>query len=155
MDCIREQIEGDIRTQGEYFLADAVNLMLNRGIKMRVQQVEVWQDCGKTETVLETNRYLLDNGHDNSAEVSPDTFVVIPPVNIHPTAQIKASVIGPHATLGANTQVCNSIIRDSIVDEEAVVDGALLSGSLIGRSARVLGRFRAFNVGEASEVGFE
>jgi glucose-1-phosphate thymidylyltransferase len=155
MDCIREQIEADIRTQGEYFLADAVNLMLNRGIKMRVQEVEVWQDCGKTETVLETNRYLLENGHDNSAQVPLDSFVVIPPVNIHPTAKIKASVIGPHATLGANTQVCNSIIRDSIVDEEAVVDGALLAGSLIGRSARVTGRFRAFNVGEASEVGFE
>jgi glucose-1-phosphate thymidylyltransferase len=155
MDCIREQIEGDIRTQGEYFLADAINLMLSRGIKMRVQQVDVWQDCGKTETVLETNRYLLENGHDNSAQVSADSFVVIPPVNIHPTAQIKASVIGPHTTLGANCQVTNSIIRDSIVDEEAVVDGALLAGSLIGRSARVLGRFRAFNVGEASEVGFE
>jgi hypothetical protein len=41
------------------------------------------------------------------------------------------------------------------VDEESVVQRALLSGSLIGRSAKVGGRFRAFNVGEASEVGFE
>jgi len=155
MDCIREQIEKDIRTQNEYFLADAVNLMLQRGVKMRVQPVEVWQDCGKTETVLETNRYLLDNGHDNSASVTRAGFVVVPPVNIHPTAQIKASVIGPHATIAAGCKVENSIIRDSILDEGAVVQDALLSASLIGRDAKVGGRFRAFNVGEASEVGFE
>ena len=81
--------------------------------------------------------------------------MIIPPVNIHPTAQITSSVIGPYATVGANCRVDNSIIRDSIVDEEAVVQDALLSGSLIGRSAKVVGRFRAYNVGEASEVGFE
>jgi glucose-1-phosphate thymidylyltransferase len=155
MAAIHEQIERDIRIQNEYFLADAVNLMLARGLKMRVQPVDVWQDCGKTETVLETNRYLLDNGHDNSAEVRAEGFLVIPPVNIHPTARINGSVIGPHATVAANCRVEDSIIRDSIVDEEAVVQGALLTGSLIGRSARVGGRFRAFNVGEASEVGFE
>ncbi|MCC6192417.1 MAG: NTP transferase domain-containing protein [Anaerolineales bacterium] len=153
--AIREQIERDIRTQEEYFLADAVNLMLQRGLKMRVQPVEVWQDCGKTETVLETNRYLLENGHDNSDQVRADGFLVIPPVNIHPTAHIVASVIGPYTTVAAHCWVEDSIIRDSIVDEESVVQGALLAGSLIGRSARVGGRFRAFNVGEASEVGFE
>jgi glucose-1-phosphate thymidylyltransferase len=155
MAAIEQQIQGDIRTQGEYFLADAVNLMLKDGLNMRVQQVEVWQDCGKTETVLETNRYMLDHGHDNSAQVPANGYVVVPPVNIHPTAVIKSSVIGPHATVAAHCHIENSIIRDSIVDEEAVVQGALLAGSLIGRSAKVLGRFRAFSVGEASEVGFE
>jgi len=155
MAAIERQIRDDIRTQGEYFLADAVNLMLQDGLNMRVQPVEVWQDCGKTETVLETNRYLLDNGHDNSAQVRAEGFVVVPPVNIHPTAVVKASILGPHATVAAHCRIENSIIRDSIVDEESVVQGALLAGSLIGRSAKVMGRFRAFNVGEASEVGFE
>ena len=155
IDCIREQIEKDVRTQNEYFLADAVNLMLRRGLKMRVQAVDVWQDCGTTETVLETNRYLLDNGHDNSASVKADSFIVIPPVHIHPAAKIARSVIGPHATIAADCTIEDSIIRDSIVDEGAVVNGAMLTQSLIGRDAKVGGRFRSFNVGEASEVGFE
>jgi glucose-1-phosphate thymidylyltransferase len=155
MDCIREQIEKDIRTQNEYFLADAVNLMLARGVKMRVQPVDVWQDCGKTETVLETNRYLLDNGHDNSNLVKAESAVIVPPVNIHPTAKIVRSVIGPHATIGANCRIEDSIVRDSIVDEGARVQAAMLTASLIGREAKVGGRFRSFNVGEASEVGFE
>ena len=155
MEAIGQQIRQDIRTQGEYFLADAVNLLLEQGVQMKVQEVEVWQDCGKTETVLETNRYLLDNGHDNSAEVETDGYVVVPPVNVHPSARIRNSIIGPHTTVAANCQVDNSIIRDSILDEGAIVVDGLLSSSLIGRSAKVAGRFRAFNVGEASEVGFE
>lgn len=155
MDCIREQIEKDVRTQGEYFLADAVNLLLKRGVKMRVQPVDVWLDCGKTETVLETNRYMLEHGHDNSATHQATGYTIIPPVNIHPTAQIARAVIGPHATIAARCQVEDSIVRDSIVDEGAVIKEAMLTQSLIGSAAKVSGRFRAFNVGEASEVGFE
>lgn len=155
MDCICEQIEKDIRTQNEYFLADAVNLMLQRGIKMRVQPVDVWLDCGKAETVLETNRYILAHWRDNSAEVQANGFTVIPPVNIHPSAKIARSIIGPHATIAAHCTVEDSIVRDSVVDEGAMVQQALLSDSLIGRDAKVGGRFRTFNVGEASEVGFE
>lgn len=155
MDCLREQIERDIRTQGEYFLADAVNLMLQRGIHMRVEKVEAWQDCGTTETVLQTNRYLLSNGHDNSAIIPAENFMVVPPVNIHPTARIARSIIGPHATIAAGCQVEDSIIHDSILDEGATVKNVILSGSLIGRTATLTGRFRTFNVGEASEVGFE
>lgn len=155
MDCIREQLKRDIRTKGEYFLADAVNLMLQRGVRMRVQKVDVWQDCGTTETVLEANRYLLDKHCDNSQEVNHDDYLIVPPVNIHPTAHIQRSVIGPHATVAANCRVEDSIVRDSILDEGAVVDSVFLSQSLIGRTAKVSGRFRTFNVGEASEVGFE
>ncbi len=155
MDCIREQIDRDIRTQNEYFLADAVNLMLQRGTKMRVQPVDVWLDCGKAETVLETNRYILEHWRDNSAEVNANGFTVIPPVNIHPSAKIARSIIGPHATIAANCTVEDSIVRDSVLDEGAIVQQALLSDSLIGRDAKVGGRFRTFNVGEASEVGFE
>ncbi len=155
IDAIQEQVEGNVRTQNEYFLADAVNLMIKRGLRMKVQKVDVWLDCGKTETVLETNRYLLGHGHDNAAEFQGgDGAVVIAPVNIHPTAQVTHSVIGPHATLGAGCKVENTIIRDSILDEGAEVNDALLTGSMIGKDARLSGRFRTFNIGEASEVGF-
>ncbi len=155
IDAIREQVEGDVRTQNEYFLADAVNLMLKRGLKMKVQKVDVWLDCGKTDTVLETNRYLLGHGHDNAADyTAAEGSVIIPPVNIHPTARIMHSVIGPHATIGAGCKTENTIIRDSILDEGAEVNDALLTGSMIGKDARLSGRFRTFNIGEASEVGF-
>jgi len=155
IECIEEQIAKDIKTKNEYFLADAVNLMLRRGIKMRVQPVEVWQDCGKPETVLETNRYLLEHGHDNSAQARQDTVIVIPPVNIDPSAYVAHSIIGPYVTLAAGCRVANSIVRDSIVDEGAHITNAMLTQSLVGKEARVNGKYRVFNVGDSSEVGFE
>ncbi len=153
LECIEELLERDIKTKGEYYLADAFQLMIDHGAKFAVRKVEVWEDCGKPETVLKTNRYLLEHGHDNSAQIEARGFVVIPPVNIHPSARIAASVVGPYTTIAAGCQVRDSIVRDSIVDEEAVVEDALLEHSLIGRRARVRGNFRRLNVGDTAIVG--
>jgi glucose-1-phosphate thymidylyltransferase len=155
MRAIEEQITNNIRTKNEYFLADALQLMLDKGMKMRVQPVEVWEDCGKPETVLHTNRYLLDHGHDNSAEVKANGSIIIPPVHIDPSAKLVNSIIGPHVTIAAGCRVEYSVVRDSILDEGATIQNALLAQSLIGKDARVSSRFRTFNVGDSSEVGFE
>lgn len=154
MRAIETQLERNIQTKGEYFLADALQLLLNEGMRMRVQPVDVWLDCGKPETVLETNRYLLTHAHDNSQAMRSDKYVVIPPVYIDPSARIVNSVVGPYATLSAGCQVENSIIRDSIVDEGATIRDSMMAQSLIGKNARVAGRYRSFNVGDSSEVGF-
>jgi len=136
-------------------LADALQLMLDKGMKMRVQSVEVWEDCGKPETVLHTNQYLLDHGHDNSATVKANGSIIIPPVHIDPSAKLSNSIVGPHVTIAAGCRVENSIVRDSILDEGATIQTAMLAQSLIGKDSRVGGKFRMFNVGDSSEVGFE
>ncbi len=157
MRAIEEQIARNIQTRNEYFLADALQLMLDKGMHMRVQPVEVWEDCGKPETVLHTNRYLLDHGRDNSAQARQwaEGSIIIPPVHIDPTARLVHSLVGPHVTLAAGCRVENSIIRDSIIDEDATIQNALLTDSLIGKEARLNGKFRKFNIGDSSEVGFE
>ena len=64
---IDEQIERDLQLKGEFFLADAINIMLERGLRMRTEKVDIWLDAGTPEALLKTNRYLLQNGLDNSA----------------------------------------------------------------------------------------
>jgi len=157
MRAIEEQIARDIKTKNEYFLADAMQIMIDNGMKMRVQPVIVWEDCGKPETVLHTNRYLLDHGHDNSAEAKTraEGSIIIPPVHIDPTARLVNSIIGPHVTIAAGCKVEDSILRDSIIDEDAVIQQAQLGQSLIGKDAHLYGKFRTFNIGDSSEVGFE
>jgi glucose-1-phosphate thymidylyltransferase len=157
MHAIEEQIARNIQTKNEYFLADALQLMLDKGMQMRVQPVAVWEDCGKPETVLHTNRYLLDHGRDNSPQARQwaEGSIIIPPVHIDPTARLVHSLIGPHVTIAAGCRVENSIIRDSIIDEGATIQNALLTDSLIGKEARLNGKFRTFNIGDSSEVGFE
>jgi glucose-1-phosphate thymidylyltransferase len=153
--AIQEQMSRGTRFGSEYYLADAVNIMLEGGLKMRAQPVEVWQDCGKPETMLETNRYLLDHGRDNSAEAAGrEGVVIVPPVFVDPSAQVVHSVIGPHVSIGAECVIRESLIQDSIIDAGSQIVDSTLAQSLIGREARVLGRHRTLNVGDSSEVGF-
>ena len=155
MGCCDELIRRDIKTKDEYFLADAFNLLIDSGAKLRPQPVDVWLDCGKPETVLDTNHYLLAHGQDNSAEWKNDQRVIIPPVHIHPTAKIERSVIGPYATIAEGCHISNSIVRDSVVDAGAYVSDHVLANSLIGRDAVLIGRPSRFNVGDSSVVGFD
>ncbi len=139
---------------GEYFLADAINIMLEAGLDMRVEEVDVWVDCGKPDALLETNRYLLEHGRDNSAHAAQrEGVLVVPPVYVDPSAEVRRSVLGPHVSVGPGCKIEDSIIRDSILEEGARVEGSALSASLVGRHALVQGGFRALNVGDNSEVG--
>lgn len=154
LDAIEKQLARKVMTKDEYFIADAFQIMIEDGAVFRTQSVKTWLDCGKPETVLETNRYLLDHGHDNSSKVKQDGFIVVPPVFIHPTAVITNSIIGPHTTVGAGCHISESLIRNSIVDAGADVKLSLLEQSLIGRDASVAGRVRVLNVGDESSIGF-
>lgn len=152
MRAIEELIRRDIKTQGEYFLADALQLMIDQGAQMVANELEVWEDCGKPETVLHTNRYLLDQGH--SQVVPTDNSIIIPPVYIAESATVVNSIIGPYVTIADEGVIKNSIVRDSIIDERAHIEGAMLSESLIGRDAKVSGSFERLNVGDSSQVDF-
>jgi glucose-1-phosphate thymidylyltransferase len=151
--AIEEQLERGSKLKGEYFLADAIQILLDQGLKMRVETVEVWKDCGKPDALLETNRYLLDNGRDNTSIAQGRRGIVVrPPVFIHPEADIRASIIGPHASIEAGCTVENSIIRDSVIEAGARIIDSLLTSSLIGRSAAVEGKFHALNIGDSADV---
>jgi glucose-1-phosphate thymidylyltransferase len=154
MHACGELMEKDIRTKGEYFLTDALNLMIPRGYHFVTRTVDVWHDSGKPETVLETNRYLLDHGRDNSVELSYSTSVIIPPVNIDPSASIEYSVVGPYATIGKDCKIVRSIVQRSIIDAEAQIEDSAMDKSLIGKEAVVKGRYQQFNVGDSAVVGY-
>lgn len=145
-----ELMERRIQTQGEYYLADAITLMIEQGAHFRMRKVGVWQDTGKPDTTFITHRYLLENGSDNSYDAPRPGVVVVPPVFIHPTARVERSVIGPYVSIGKDAKVRDSILKDTIVDEGAHIDSSLLRKSMIGRWARVSGRFRDLNIGDSS-----
>jgi len=152
IDAIQQTIDQKIMPKGEYYLADAMHIMVQRGQKFRTQAVSVWLDCGKPDTVLETNRYLLEHGHDNGAQLTMPDSVIVPPVHIDPSAVISRSVIGPHVTVAAGCEVTGSIITDSILDEGASAKNVLLEHSLVGRNARVEDHANVMNVGDSSAV---
>jgi glucose-1-phosphate thymidylyltransferase len=151
--AIKEQTEQDLSLKGEFYLADAINILLKRGFKMRTEIVDTWLDAGTTDAIIKTNRYLMDHGRDNSAQwADRGDSQIIPPVNIHPTAQIHQSIIGPHVSIGENTKIENSTIKDAIIGSETTITGCRLETSLIGHRVTVSNLAGKFNLGDDSQV---
>ena len=150
--ALEEMIDKKIKTRGEYQLTDALQIMLEKGEKFTVFPVHGWYDCGKPETLLSTNQYLLDQMSDG---IAPKGCVIVPPVYIAPDAIVERSVIGPHTTVAAGASVRDSVVRNSIVSDGAKVSTSLLEESIIGNSAVVRGHFNRLNVGNSSEINYK
>ena len=149
-ECLDNIVMNDIRTKGEYQLTDALICMLEKGENMGAFPVEDWHDCGRPETLLETNRVLLERSGGNGNDVPGS--IVIPPVSIDPSAVVERSVIGPHVSVAAGATVLDSVVRDSILNANARVEKSLLESSLIGEGAVVIGHYQRLNVGDSSVI---
>ncbi len=144
-------INKDIRTKGEFQLTDALQLMIDAGEKITTFPVEGWYDCGKPETLLSTNSYLLSlDGH----YTEMDSVIIIPPVFIPNGTLIKNSVIGPNTTLGEGVEIEDCIIRNSIVGNFAKIQTSLLQDTIIGTNSEIFGAFKRLNVGDSTEIKF-
>lgn len=149
-DAIDHQMAQNLQKDGEFYIADAIQHMIDGGSSITTLPVSVWEDCGSPDALLHTNRYLLDRF--GIASEPRDGNVIIPPVVIDPSAEIKESVIGPYASIGAGVQIDHSLVRDSIVDEGAQIETAMLSESIVGRDALVTGDYLRVNVGDSSDI---
>jgi glucose-1-phosphate thymidylyltransferase len=151
INCLNELVEKDIRTKGELQLTDALQIMIDKGEKVTTFPVEGWYDCGKPETLLSTNRFLLNR---RSYSRKLDKVVINEPVFIADDAEISNSVIGPYTTIASGCKIKECIIRNSIVDSDARVEKALLDNSIIGRNVLVRGTYKRLNSGDSSEIDF-
>lgn len=148
---LKELVEKDIRTKGEYQLTDALQMMIEKGERMTTFMVEGWFDCGKPETLLSTNKALLEK-HSVSRKI--EGVVVNEPVYISPSAKLSSCVVGPYTTVGDNARISESVVRNSIIGEEARVERAMLENSIIGNGSVVRGGYKRINVGGSSEIDF-
>ena len=151
--AIEEQMRQEVQLKGEYFLVDAINIMLADGLKMRTQHIETWLDAGTPQALLETNAYLLGHGRDNTSDAQKRSGVqIVPPVFVHPSAEIKNAVIGPNASIGPNCNIVSCVIRESILDQGVEVTSSVLEGALLGQFTSIQGRAHAINAGDNSEI---
>jgi glucose-1-phosphate thymidylyltransferase len=149
--CIQLLFDRQLTTRGEYQLTDALQLMIEHGERITTFPVTEWFDCGKPETLLETNRHLLDRKNGMDAE-SHEGALIVPPVYIHPSAVLERAVVGPYATIGKGAVVRDAMVRDSILGEGAHVENVLVSGSLVGNNSTIIEHFQRYNLGDSSEI---
>lgn len=148
--AIDEQIRKELRTKGEYFIADAIQLMIDAGKRFVTTNVDVWEDCGNVDALLQTNRYLLSADPPSPAQRAGS--IIIPPTFVSRTAEIENAIIGPYASIGAGAVVRDSVVRDTIVEDGAMLDGVVIEHSVIGRRASIDGRPYQLNVADQTKV---
>lgn len=149
-DAIDEQMRKGIKTKGEYFIADAIQIMIDRGANFVINQIDIWQDAGNVEALLDTNRYLLATEPPSPAQ-RPGSLI-IPPSSVHRDAVLEDAVIGPYASIGAGTVIRNSVVRDSIVEENSEIVDAILQRSVVGSKTTIQGSARRISVGDNAKV---
>jgi glucose-1-phosphate thymidylyltransferase len=151
---LEEMIVKDRRTRGEYQLTDALQEMVNRGFRLKTFRVSSWYDCGHQESLLATNRVLLDEKTDVDHVSKLKDSVIIHPVAIGENVTIINSVIGPHTSIASDTIIESSIISDSVIGSHSHISKVNLQRSIVGDDASVHGKHNSLNIGDSSSIEF-
>jgi len=149
-------IDNDIKDKGEYQLTNALEALKSKGVKFRPGEVKEWLDCGNKTAVVHTHSRVLDLKADTEQlrhdTASVENSVILEPCYLGPGAHIANSVVGPHVSVGANSTVTGSVVRNSIIQNDSQVTNANLADSMIGNLATYTGEASDISAGDYSEI---
>ena len=137
---------------GEFYLTDAFQYMVDQGKKLYVSEVGGWYDCGKVDTLLETNQHLLEHGRARRPPTVPANVKIKDPVYIEDGVTLKDATIGPNVSVEAGSTIVGSTIANSIVGRGTRVKNATVEGSLVGDEQTIEGRNVKDSVMDAGEL---
>jgi glucose-1-phosphate thymidylyltransferase len=137
--------------QGEFYLTDAFQYMIDKGAKIQVIDVAGWYDAGKIETMLETNQTMLEKGRARRPGDSGD-YTIIDPVYIEDKVSLKGSTIGPNVSIGTGSVIENSTLSHTIVGTGSKISNSKIAHSLVGDDTVLDGVVGEVTVGDNSEV---
>jgi glucose-1-phosphate thymidylyltransferase len=151
--CLKKIIEKGDKTMHDLSLTDALECMIQSGAKIKSFKVQNWFDCGKKETLLESNATLLKKFGGKVLEQDKfENTIIIPPVSIGEGCDIKNSVIGPNVTIGDSTVLNYTIVKDSIIGSFSKLFDVVLDDSLIGSDTGIKGETRSLNIGDNTDI---
>jgi glucose-1-phosphate thymidylyltransferase len=151
--CIEQLMPKTIEEEGEMGLTPALDCMVSRGAVFTTMKVANWFDCGKKETLLESNATLLKKwGGDIANQDTYINTIIIPPVSIAPDCEIQNAIIGPNVTIGEKSVISYSVVKESIVGSFTKLYDVVLHDSLIGSDTVIKGETRTLNIGDNTEI---
>ena len=150
--CLENNIRQGLRSHGEYSLTDALDCMIKMGAKFKSFKVENWFDCGRKETLLESNATLLKKFAIKTEAEQFENTVIVQPVSIAAGCTIKNSIIGPNVSIGENTTIDYSIVKDSIIGSFSNLFDIVLDDSVIGSDTNLRGETRSLNIGDNTSI---
>ena len=140
------------KNKGEYYLTDAFQYMIDKGAKLKVIDVEGWYDAGKLDTLLETNRIVLEKGAARRPKNVEASVKIHDPVYVEDDVMLSNATIGPNVTLGKGSRIEGSTLTDTIVGSKCTITRSTLHNSLIGDDVIIEGLKGELTVSDHSEI---
>lgn len=151
--CLEKNLREGVTCNDEYSLTDAIECMIHSGAGFASVKVQNWFDCGRKETLLESNATMLKKfGGKIAEEHQFENVIIIPPVSIAAGCDIRNSIIGPNVAIGEKSSITYSIVRDSIIGSFSKLYDVVLHDSLIGSDTEIKGETRTLNIGDNTEI---
>ena len=139
------------QNQGEFYLTDAFQYMIDHGARLKVIDVEGWYDAGKIDTLLDTNRVMLEKGLARQPRGLEDC-TIIDPVYIEDGVVLTGSTVGPNVSIGAGSHVLSCTVRHTIIGSHSKLARCTLANSLVGDRVVLEGVKGEVTVGDDGEV---
>jgi glucose-1-phosphate thymidylyltransferase len=145
-----DHVLSEPKNKGEFFLTDAFQWMIEHGRRILTAEVGGWYDCGKLDTLLETNEILLKKGAARSREFPGVT--INQPVLIEDGVTIERSVIGPNVTIERGSIVRDSELAHTMLGQQCELTGVRLRQSVLGNYVILRDIAGSVSLGDHCEV---
>lgn len=150
-------IDNNIINGGEYQINDGIKRMMAQGKVFKTGTVDEWMDCGNKEVTIETNRRMLGFLNESKEALVSDTVnsinsKIIAPCFIGEGVTLTNSTVGPFASIGANTTIEGSNVKNSIIQTHTLIKNATLDNAMIGNHATFDGNFTNVSIGDYSAL---
>ena len=142
---------------GEYQINDGLLAMMKEGKKFSVGKVSEWLDCGNVKKCISANKVMLSFLQEDrvqliSKKINLVNSKIIPPCSIANGVTIKNSYVGPHVSVGIDSEILNSTISNSIIQCNSIIRNAKIQKSMIGNNCIYDGKGEEINIGDFSEL---
>ena len=148
-------IDNDIKEKGEFQLTNALENMKLKGAKFYPGKVEEWLDCGNPVAAIHANKRVLEytNNKELRDGLNNMNSTIIEPCFIGQNVSLNNCTIGPYVSIGNNTCISNSTIRNTIIQNNTQILNADLENSMIGNNVEYLGGSNRVSIGDYSKIG--
>ncbi|MBW7891606.1 MAG: NTP transferase domain-containing protein [Chitinophagaceae bacterium] len=151
--CLEKNIGNGAQAGEDYYFTDALQCMIAEGVVFHSFKVRNWFDCGRIETLLESNATLMKkSGGYIAADHLFENVVIIPPVSIGSGCEISNSILGPNVAIGEQATISYSVVKDSIIGDFAGLNDVVLQNSVIGSDTLIKGETRTLNIGDNTQI---
>ena len=148
-------IDNNITEKGEFQLTNALENMKQKGAEFYPGKVDEWLDCGNPVAAVHANKRVLEYSANSESRkaLNTENAEIIEPCFIGANVQLKNCTIGPFVSVGSDTSITNSTIKNTIIQNNTTIVDADLEDSMIGNHVEYKGGKKRISIGDYSKIG--